>query len=255
MKKILVYLLCFTILLFFSGCNDEEDQNVIHITVSAAISLTDALEDIQGLYEQDHSVELTFNLGGSGTLSQQIQQGAPVDIFISANQEWMDMLESEDLIKRQTRTNITGNKLALITGENSAIDYQSFSDITSTDVEKIAIGNPESVPAGEYAETVLKHVSLWDELEDKLVFAKDVRQVLTYVETENADIGIVYESDAMGSEDVKILATAEVDAHDPIIYPAAMMSDTKIEQEAEAFITFLETDEAQQIFAEHGFKR
>jgi len=255
MKKLFASLLCCIIPLFLIGCNDDEDTDVVHLTVSAAISLTEALEDIQKVYEQDHAVELTFNLGGSGTLSQQIQQGAPVDVFISANQEWMNTLENEDLINQQTRTNITGNKLVLITGINATIDYQSFADISSADVEKIAIGNPESVPAGEYAETALKHLHLWDKLEDKLVFAKNVRQVLTYVETENTDIGIVYESDAVGSPDIKILATAEKDAHEPIIYPAAMITDTKNEQEAAAFIRFLETDEAQEIFAEHGLKR
>ncbi|HLS59755.1 MAG TPA: molybdate ABC transporter substrate-binding protein [Virgibacillus sp.] len=255
MKKIFAFLLCCIISLLLIGCNDDETTDVVHITVSAAISLTEALDDIQKLYEQDHAIELTFNLGGSGTLAQQIQQGAPVDVFISANQEWMNTLENQDLINRQTRTNITGNKLVLITGINTTLDYPSFSDISSADVKKIAIGNPESVPAGEYAKTVLKHLSLWDELEDKLVFAKNVRQVVTYVETENTDIGIVYESDVVGSKDIKILATAEEDTHEPIIYPAAMITDTKNEQEAEAFIKFLETDEAQKIFAEHGLKR
>src|SRR5690625_7698154 len=109
----------------------------------------------------------------------------------------MNTLENEDLINKQPRTNIPGNNLVLITGINATIDYQSFADISSADVEKIAIGNPESVPAGEYAETALQHLHLWDNLEHKLVFAKNVRQVLTYVETENTDIGIVYDNAAM----------------------------------------------------------
>src|SRR5690625_6429842 len=103
-------------------------------------------------------------------------------MFISTNKEWMNTLKHQVLIYRQTRTNITGNKLDIITGINTTLDYPFFSDISSADVKKIAIGNPESVPAGEYAKTVLKHLSLWDELEDKLVFAKNVRQVVTYVE-------------------------------------------------------------------------
>src|SRR5690625_7778566 len=99
----------------------------------------------------------------------------------------MNTLENEDLINQQTRTNITGNKLVLITGINATIDYQSFADISSADVEKIAIGNPESVPAGEYAETELKHLHLWAKIEDKLVFAKNVRQALHYVEKETTE--------------------------------------------------------------------
>src|SRR5690625_4078604 len=255
MKKIFAFLLCCIISLLLIGCNDDETTDVVHITVSAAISLTEALDDIQKLYEQDHAIELTFNLGGSGTLAQQIQQGAPVDVFISDSQEWMNTLENQDLINRQTLTNITGHKLVLITAIDPTLDYPSFSDISAADVKKIAIGKSESVPSGEYAKTVLKHLSLWDELEDKHVFAHNVRQVVTYVETENTDIGIVYESDVVGSKYIKILATAEEDTHEPIIYPAAMITDTKNEQEAEAFIKFLETDEAQKIFAEHGLKR
>lgn len=257
----------FTILIFMSlifslpmaGCNSQAGETdpkeeKIPLTVSAAVSLTDALEEIKELYEKDHPVDLTFNLGGSGTLAQQIQQGAPVDIFISANREWMDKLEEDDLVNTSTREDVTGNKIVLITGEASKIDYKSADEISAADVDQIAIGNPESVPAGKYTEEILHNLKKWDELEGKLVRAKDVRQVLTYVETGNADIGFVYESDAMTSDKIKILATVDESLHDPIIYPGAVLADTKHEKEASDFLKFLKTEEAQSILEKYGFK-
>lgn len=245
--------------------NDENDatapketkvkEETVELMVSAAISLTDALEEIQALYEEESNVELSFNLGGSGSLAQQIQQGAPVDVFISANQEWMDTLEDADLVIDATREDITGNKLVLITGKDSSIDYESIDDISVEDVEQIAIGNPESVPAGMYSEQLLNKLDMWDSLKDKLILAKDVRQVLTYVETGNVDIGFIYESDALTSDGIQVLATAEDDSHDPIIYPAAVLKDTKHEKEASDFVTFMASDEAQEILMKHGFRK
>lgn len=251
-------LLLFSLLL--TACIKEENEGTlsdkpVKLMVSAAISLTDALEDIKVLYEEENNVELTFNLGGSGSLAQQIQQGAPVDVFISANQEWMDTLEGADLVIEATREDITGNKLVLITGKDSPINYGSIVDISAEDIDQIAIGNPESVPAGMYSEQLLHTLDMWDSLEDKLVLAKDVRQVLTYVETGNVDIGFIYESDALTSNSIKVLATAEDGSHDPIIYPAAVLKDTKHEKEASDFVSFMASDEAQMIFVKHGFRK
>ncbi|VEF49318.1 molybdate-binding lipoprotein [Bacillus freudenreichii] len=264
MKKFAIFMLL-SIILLFAGCNstetssdsNEKTEKKTPLTISAAVSLTDALEEIKELYEKDHSVELTFNLGGSGTLAQQIQQGAPVDIFISANHEWMDTLEDEDLVNTSTREDITGNKIVLIIGKDSNFKYESVDEIEAADVDQIAIGNPESVPAGKYTEEILHKLKKWDELEKakKLVMAKDVRQVLTYVETGNADIGFVYESDAVTSDKINILAAVDESLHEPIIYPGAVLADTKHEKEAEEFLKFLLTEEAQNIFEKYGFKK
>ena len=257
MKKVRCLLFSFALLLFLVGCSNDatKSEEKTKLMVSAAVSLTDALEEIKTIYEKEHSVELTFNLGGSGSLAQQIQQGAPVDVFISANQEWMDTLASDDLIIDSTREDITGNKLVLITGIDSTIAYASITDINDSDIEQIAIGNPESVPAGKYTEQVLQNLNLWDDLESKLVFGKDVRQVLTYVETENVDIGFVYESDALSSQEIKVLATAETGTHEPVIYPAAILKDTKHEKEATDFMTFMASDQAQKVLEKHGFTK
>lgn len=275
MKKLGFTLLFLIISLFVVGCSaNTEDEGAdvedteertdkeatenegepVELMVSAAVSLTDALYDIQEAYEKENNVKLTFNLAGSGTLAQQIEQGAPADVFISANQDWMDTLEDKDLITDETREEVTGNSIVLITQEDSDIEYNSFEDISADDVDQIAIGNPESVPAGNYTKQTLKSIELWDDLEDEVILAKDVRQVLTYVESGNASIGFVYESDALTSDKVKILAKSDPEWHDPIIYPGAVVADTKHEEAATDFFNYMLSDEAQSILEKYGFK-
>ncbi len=264
-KTIFMPIFVFT-LLFLSGCSSSSTEKqqynesnsvaeVVELNISAAASLTDALEEIKALYEEDHNVKLTYILGGSGKLAQQIQQGAPVDVFLSANQDWMDTLEKEDLLLNDTRADITGNKIVLITKKDSTIAYRTIEDIKPSELQQVAIGNPESVPAGQYTEQLLTKIDMWADLKDKIVFAQDVRQVLTYVETGNVEIGFVYESDALSSDSIKILAAADSGLHDPISYPATVLKDTKHEKEAREFVTFLTSEKAQQILEKHGFKK
>lgn len=233
--------------------NQGDTSTSSELFISAAASLTDAMEEVKEKYEQDHDINLTFNFAGSGKLSQQIQQGAPVDVFISANENWMDVLEEEELIAQETRSDITGNKLVLIVHNDSNLSYSSFKDIQKGDIDQIAIGNPESVPAGEYTQAVLEHLDYWNTLEGKFVFAKDVRQVLTYVESGNADIGFVYESDALTSDKVKVLAKANPEYHNPIIYPGAVTSDSKLREDGIEFLEFLRSEEGQRILKKYGF--
>src|SRR5690625_4011248 len=219
MKRFMQLLLILFLLSVFVGCGDGKEKESSSATVkgknksdrsellvSAAISLTDALNEIAKIYETDNNVNITFNFAGSGKLAQQIQQGAPVDVFISANERWMNTLIDKGFIDKNTQKDVTGNKLVLIAAKESPINYDSFIEIELNDVKQIAIGNPESVPAGKYAETILRNIKKWDELDGTYVFAQDVRQVLTYVETGNAEIGFVYESDALNSDKVEILA-------------------------------------------------
>lgn len=257
-KKLFLLSICIIIITLTSCSNDSESSSSNDSTkliISAAISLTDALDEIKEIYEKDNNVELTFNLGGSGTLAQQIQQGAPVDVFISANDHWMDILEKETLIEIDSRSNVTGNRLALISHESTELTEQSVVDILTANIDKIAIGNPKSVPAGKYTEQTLHHLNMWDSLKDHLVFAKDVRQVLTYVETGNTDIGFVYESDALTSDTITILAIVDHDLHDPISYPGAVLSNSNHLNEARKFLTFLQSDMAQNTFESYGFTK
>lgn len=239
------------VFLLLTACSSTKDEKIT-LTISAAISLTDALEEMKEVYETEHNVELTFNLAGSGTLAQQIEQGAPVDLFISANEQWMDTLEENGLILSDTRSDVTGNRLVLIAHTDSTLSYQSFDEFTPEDV---AIGNPDSVPAGAYAKEALTALNVWDDIEDQLILAKDVRQVLTYIETGNATVGFVYESDALSSDDVQIVTTVGENYHDPITYPSAVIADTDYEGEAKALLDYLRSEDAQDIFAKHGFTK
>lgn len=260
MKRLSILIVLLMVLIGCSHNNSNQSLTQAEngdkvLTISAAISLTDALHDIKEVYEKENDVELTFNLGGSGKLAQQIQQGAPVDVFISAHQDWMDAIEDEGFINTESRTNVTGNQLVLITSKESSLTYESFAEIDPNAVDQIAIGNPESVPAGKYSKDVLENLGTWDKLNDKFILAKDVRQVLTYVESGNTDIGFVYKSDAYHAENIKILATADQSMHDPIRYPAAVVSDTNHAQEASDFINFMQSDEVQTILESYGFTR
>lgn len=267
MKKNIFITLFIAIILLFAGCSStsddsskaegqqDESQEEVSLTVSAAVSLTDALEEIQELYNKNNNVEFTFDLDSSGSLAKRIQQGAPVDVFISANQKWMDTLEEEGEILTETREDVTGNNLVLITGEDSPLKYESFEDISVEDVEQIALGEPESVPAGGYTKEILTNLQIWDDLESIMVFGKNVRSVLTYVETGDVEIGFVYESDALSSDKIKVLATAPEGTHEPIIYPGAVVADTDVEETAKEFLDFMTTDAAQDILAKHGFNK
>lgn len=265
MKKNLLWF-CLMLLLF--GCSSDKSADAGKETspegkaegerqelfVAAAASLTDAMEEITEIYEEEHSdVELTFNFAGSGKLAQQIQQGAPVDVFISANENWMDTLIEEDYIDADERLEVTGNRLVIITQHDTDISYDTFDDIDGTVLDQIAIGNPESVPAGEYTEEILDNLDKWDELEDQFVYAKDVRQVLTYVESGNADIGFVYESDALSSDKVKIITYSNPENHNKIIYPGAILNDSEMQSEGKEFLKYLQSDEGQEILERYGF--
>lgn len=265
-KKIMTRFLVFLLMMLVAvGCSQntaEQPKNEkeavaekpVELTISAAASLTDALNEMKQVYENEHKgITLTFNFGASGKLAQQIEQGAPVDIFLSADQQRMDELESKSLIVADTRGNFTGNKLVLIGASNREYSITSYSDINPSSFSYIAIGDPESVPVGTYTKEVLTKIGKWDEMEPKLVLAKDVRQVLTYVESKNADIGFVYLSDALTSDKVKILAEADSSLHKPIIYPAAIVADSEHKPEAKTFIEFLQSDIGQNILKKYGF--
>ncbi|MCH1626186.1 molybdate ABC transporter substrate-binding protein [Ferdinandcohnia quinoae] len=254
MKRICNLLLFGIILVIFAGCSDQGEQQTkpVELTISAAASLENALEDIKTDFEKDNAnIKLVFNFGGSGTLQQQISQGAPVDLFFSAATDKFEKLVEDGFIEKNKGINLVGNELVLITPKDSN-KINSFEDLIHTD--KIAIGTPETVPAGKYAKEALGSLKLWEGIEDKVVFAKDVRQVLTYVETNNVDAGIVYKTDAMISKDVKIIATASEGTHEPIIYPLGIIKDSKHLKEAQIFYDYLQGEKSIQVLESYGFK-
>lgn len=227
-------------------------ETVPGLTVSAAMSLKDALQEIQPLYQQQSNVKITYNFGASGSLQQQIEQGAPVDIFISAATKQMDQLQLKNLLLTGTRKNLLTNQLVLITPkQNQSIN--NLSDLTSNLIARIALGEPQSVPAGQYAEQTLKADKIYDQVNPKLIYAKDVRQVLTYVETGNVNAGFVYLTDARKSDKVKIVITASPQTHAPIMYPIAVIKNSKNVTIAKEFVEFLSSSQAESVFKKYGF--
>lgn len=235
-----------------SGATGNQNKT---ITLSAAVSLKEALTELQKLYAQKNPrVKLNINFGSSGALQQQIEEGAPVDAFISAGKRQMDGLEKQGLIDRETRKDILGNELVLVVAKGKETQIKGFNDLSGEKVVKISIGTPETVPAGKYAQETLSKLGLWEKLQDKLVLAKDVRQVLTYVDTGNVDAGLVYESDARALKNGMKAATAPDNTHQPIVYPAAVIKDSKAASEARDFLNFLTGPEAAAVFKQYGFK-
>lgn len=255
-KNILILLILFSFI--FAGCakKDPIEQTQfqsINLTVSAAASLMDCLEEIKDLYiDRNPNIEITYNFGSSGSLQQQIEQGAPADIFLSAGKSQMDTLIHKNLMINDSIKDILENKLVLITPADTR-KIHTFEELIHHEIKKIAIGEPGSVPAGQYSEEALKNLNLFDQLQPKFVFAKDVREVLSWVETENVDAGLVYQTDAKISDKVQISTVAPQGSHQPIIYPAGIVKASKNKEEAQKFIDFLFEEEVKELFIKYGF--
>nr|WP_174783223.1 MULTISPECIES: molybdate ABC transporter substrate-binding protein [unclassified Dolichospermum] len=228
-------------------------QSNNNLLISAAASLKEALEEIKPLYQQSKpNVNINYNFGSSGALQQQIEQGAPADIFISAAKKQVDALEQKGLLVPGTRNIIAKNRLVLVVPKN-AVGITSFYSLKDAKVKKVAIGEPRSVPAGQYAQQVLEKLKIWSEIKSKLVFANNVRQVLASVESGNADAGLVYITDAKISDKVKVVVTADEKYHSPIIYPLAVVKRSKNVDAAKEFSQFLSSNQAKTVFKKYGF--
>lgn len=228
-------------------------QGRTQLTVSAAISLSNALEELKTIYQRRQpNVNITYNFGSSGALQQQIEQGAPTDVFFSAATRQMDALQQKNLIIPQTRKNLLNNRLVLVTPRNST-SLTSFRQLTQPSVRRLSIGEPRSVPAGQYAQELLTNLDIYQQLQPKIVFGNNVRQVLTFVETGNVAAGIVYTTDAKESDQVRVAATAPANLHSPIVYPIAVLRRTRQEAAARDFVNFLSSSQARTVFQKYGF--
>lgn len=229
-------------------------QSNVSLLVSAAASLKDALEEIKPLYQQSKpNVNINFNFGASGALQQQIEQGAPTDIFISAAKRQVDALEQKRLLVSGTRSIIAKNRLVLVVPRNTT-GITSFFNLRDERVKRIAIGEPRSVPAGQYAEQVLQKLKLLPQIKSKLVYANNVRQVLAAVESGNADAGLVYVTDARISDKVKTVVAADEKYHSAITYPLAVVKSSRNLEAAKDFAQYLANNsQAKAVLRKYGF--
>lgn len=249
MRKTVLTLLALTLVVVLAACSRQSPTEVV---VSAAASLSDALKEIQPAYEAQHkAVKLRYNFGSSGALQQQIEQGAPVDLFISAAAGPLDSLVKQNRVE-QVRPLAT-NKIVLIRAAAGVAVVKSWDDLTADAVKRVAIGNPQHVPAGQYAKAVLEKLGTWPSVEKRLVLGEDARQVLNYVESGEVQAGIVYSTDAAASKKVTVVAEAPVGSHAPVLYPMAVLKDAKNAAQARAFADYLLSDEGKKVLSKHGF--
>ena len=220
--------------------------------VFAAASLTESLQEIAAAYEKQSGDKIVFNFAASGTLARQIEEGAPADIFFSADEAKADALEKKGLLVKETRKSLLGNSLVIVTPPDSAA-IQSPADLTNAAVKRVALGDPRIVPAGTYAKAYLEKSGLWAGVEPKVVPCENVRAVLAAVESGNVDAGVVYKTDAAISKKVKV--AFEVPAADgpKISYPAALVANAPHPDAAKKFLGCLTGSEADAVFARHGF--
>lgn len=233
--------------------SNEIGKKTENLTVSAAASLKNAFDEIGELYRAKTGVTISFNYASSGALQKQIETGAPVDAFASAGERQMNELAGKNLIDMESHRNFARNTLVLIVPSDSKLSISAFSDLTKSEVQKIAVGNPKTVPAGQYAEETFIKMNLQTALQPKLLFTEDVRQVLDYVARGEADAGIVYATDAAATTKVRVVATADASSHASILYPIAVIKDSGQKQAAKEFINLVVGAEGQTILRKYGF--
>ena len=257
MRKTMIALLIGSMVIapLCAGGNSEKAASTqkTEIMISAAASLKNCIQDISALYtEKNPQVTITANFGASGALQQQIEQGAPADIFFSAGIKQMNALKEKGMMIDSSIKNVLENKVVLITPKNAAA-LNSFEALAGNSVKRIGVGEPKSVPVGQYTEQVFQSLGLTDKVASKLILAKDVREVLSWVETGNVDAGVVYETDAKISKTVTICATAPEGSHKKVIYPIGVVKASKRAAEGQKFVDFLFSDTAKEVFIRYGF--
>jgi molybdate transport system substrate-binding protein len=226
------------------------------VTLSVAVSLKEVTEELGRDFMAAHpGVMLRYNFGASGDLQKQIEAGAPVDVFLSAAQRQLDELEKQRLIVTTSRRAFARNALIVIKPADSRVDISKASDLVEARVTRIAIGNPRSVPAGQYAEESLRTLGLWDRLQPKLVFAENVRQALDYVARGEVDAGFVYTTDAATrAQGVKEAFRPPDDSYQPIVYPGAVVAAAKQPALGQAFLDLLGSPQGRTVLSRFGFQ-
>ena len=224
------------------------------IIVSAAASLTNAMTELGVVFENEHAdIKVVFNFASSGSLLQQMLHGAPVDVFASANQKYMNDAQEKGLVLEGTRKDFVRNTLVLALPADAENVPGTMEDLATSAFSRIALGNPDSVPAGRYARESLQAYNLWDSLSEKFVYGNSVRQVLDYLRRGEVDAGLVYSTDAkIGGDKVKV--ALEPGKHKEIVYPIAVMQSSEHVEASQQFVDFVLSESGQALFKEFGFK-
>ncbi|MEW6658697.1 MAG: molybdate ABC transporter substrate-binding protein [Thermodesulfobacteriota bacterium] len=223
------------------------------LIVSAAASLTNAMKEVATEFENTHpGVKIVCNFAASGPLLQQIAQGAPVDVFASADQKTMNQAQEKGLINPASRKNFVSNTLVFIAPGKSALPLAGLGDLASPEVKRVALGNPATVPVGRYTQEALAKAGLWETLKPKFIYGESVRQVLDYVSRGEVDAGFVFATDAAIAKG-KVKTVAGVQGHQPIIYPLALVAASPQKALAQDFLDFVLSPAAQEIFKKYGF--
>lgn len=245
----------FGLMLFFGvhAPAAETDSEVKSLTVFAAASTTATMRVVAQAFEKAHAITVTCSFGSSSLLAKQIEQGAPADVFLAADQQWMDYLESRTAIDKSSRFDLLGNQLVIVAprGNQVVIIPEKGFAIASAFSGRIALGDPSHVPAGVYAKEAFVSLGWWDALADRLAPATDVRAALKLVELGEVDVGVVYATDAKASTKVSVISTIPTNLHRPILYPIALTATAK--PAAAAFLAYLHTPEASMVFTAAGF--
>jgi molybdate transport system substrate-binding protein len=244
MKKII---LAATILALSATISLATDVNVF-----AAASMKGALDEVGAAFKAKTGAAIVATYAASGPLAKQIEAAAPADVFISADEKWMDELAGKNLIKADTRKDIAGNSLVVVKQKDAKIDVDAAKLSAALGDDKLVIGDPKSVPAGSYAQAALTKLGEWDGLQKNIVMQDNVRAALALVSRGEAKLGIVYGSDVLADPKTEVAATFAEDTHAPVRYPAAVVSASQNES-AQTFIDFLQSDDAAAIFKKNGF--
>lgn len=223
------------------------------LQVFAAASLTDALQEIAGAYERESGDKVLLNLGASSTLARQIQEGAPADLFFSADEARMDSLAKEKLLLPETRKSLLSNTLVVVVPADSNLKIASAQDLASPKIRALALAEPQSVPAGIYAKQYLRSIQLWGKVIDRVVPTENVRAALAAVESGNVDAGIVYKTDAQISKEVKIAFEVPRTEGPKISYPVAVVAASRQQGAARRLLAYLESPAALEVFRRYGF--
>lgn len=240
-----------------SGCSrtqSRSDRPSGLLLIAAAASLQPALTEINSLHKRSGTAwQVNYNFGASGALQRQIEQGAPIDVFISAAPQQMQALQQQQLLLPTTQTNLVTNRLVLITPQHPAHKLTNLRQLIEPEIQRIAIGEPRSVPVGTYATEAFTSLGILPQLTAKFVFGNNVRAVRSSVETGDADAGIVYSSDAIAATKVVIAANIPARLHSPIVYPIAIIKSSKNPAAAREYLNFLQTQPVQLVFKKYGF--